>query len=306
MSLPPTMRSHRHAQRALLLVLSSSLLMGASCNSRREETPAEAPSVAASPAGGGPAIESLPEVELPDFIEPERRDWLALVNAQLSPCGEPISVARCVHEKRNCSKCVPAARYLARLVGEGFDKAQIEEMYRLRYTPAGKFDFSLQGAPVRGAPMAPHTIVVFSDFECPFCSAAHPALDRLVEEANGKLRLVFKHYPLDGHPRARPAARAAIAASKQGKFWEMHDLLFSRQNALEPADLEAYAKELGLNLETFKKDLASEDVDRRIDADRAEGKKAGVQGTPTIFINGRRFDESPRNLAAYVQEELES
>ena len=117
--------------------------------------------------------------------------------------------------------------------------------------------------------------------------------------------MVFKHYPLSGHPHALPAAKAAEAARLQGKFWEMHDLLFEHQRELDDAALERYAQQLGLDLERFRADLASEAVKARIEADRAEGKRLGVDSTPSIFINGRRFREAPKNLAAYMREETE-
>jgi protein-disulfide isomerase len=163
----------------------------------------------------------------------------------------------------------------------------------------------MQGAKVRGAPMAPVTIVEFSDFQCPYCGAAHPGLTRLLREFDGQVKLVFKYFPLSGHERAMPAARAAEAAARQGKFWEMHDMLFEHQHELEDADFERYANALGLDMDKFRTDIVSSEVQARIDADRTEGDKLKLEGTPTIYVDGRLLREPFKALPAYLKEELE-
>jgi protein-disulfide isomerase len=201
---------------------------------------------------------------------------------------------------------VPAARYLARLVTEGYDKTEIEELYDLRYGRESAVELDTGSAPSRGAPMAPVTIVEFSDFECPYCGAAHPLLKRLLREHEGQVRIVFMHYPIvDAHPQAMQAARASIAAGNQGKFWEMHDLMFEHQDALTDEDLEGYAEGLRLDMTRFRADMRSDATQRTIEQQKALGRRAGVTGTPTFFVNGRRFSEPPRALPAYVREELD-
>jgi len=216
-----------------------------------------------------------------------------------------MSVARCVAQKHGCRACAPAARYLTRLVLEGYDKATIEKHFGRRFKAGDKREFSIQAAKVLGSPMAPVTVVEFSDFQCPHCAAANPELHRVVREYEGKVKLVFKHYPLPSHTRAVPAARAAEAAGRQGKFWEMADVLFTRQRALEDADLERYAEQIGLDMERFRADFASEEVAKAVDADRAEGEKAEVEGTPTVYVNGRKLEEPFKALPAYLAEELQ-
>lgn len=261
------------------------------------------------------------EVTPPETIEPVRlsgvdtsnlagpgdeRLFAQLVTDLLSPCGEPVSVANCVREGTECSRCRPAARYLARLVASGYDRGEIRELYRHRYDDSGLVEIPIGDAPVRGSLVgAPITVIEFSDFECPYCGLAHPVLQRLAREYEGQVRVIFKHYPLPLHEHARPAARAAIAAQRQGKFWEMHDLLFEHQEALTPSDLEGYGRRLGLDLARFRTDMADPEVEQRIDDNRAEGREAGVQGTPSIFVNGRRFEGDFENLSAYVREELD-
>jgi protein-disulfide isomerase len=146
---------------------------------------------------------------------------------------------------------------------------------------------ALGKAPVKGPANAPITIVAWSDFECPFCGRVVPTLKQLEEDYKGKIKLAFKHQPLPFHPNAKPAATAAMAAHEQGKFWEMHDKLFSNQRALDRASLEKYAEELKLDMGKFKAALDSGKFNEMIEADSAEGSRVGANGTPTFFINGR-------------------
>jgi protein-disulfide isomerase len=142
-------------------------------------------------------------------------------------------------------------------------------------------------APVRGAKNAAVTIIAYSDFECPFCSRVVPTLKQLEEEYKGKIRVAFKHQPLNFHANAKPAAMASMAAHEQGKFWEYHDKLFQNQRALDRASLEKYAQELGLDMGKFKAALDSNKFDAHVTADMTEATRVGVNGTPSFFINGR-------------------
>jgi protein-disulfide isomerase len=144
-------------------------------------------------------------------------------------------------------------------------------------------------SPVLGPEDARVTIVEFADFQCHYCAKSLPLQQRLLAEYKGRVRWVFKHLPLSFHSRALEAAQASMAAGAQGRFWAYHDLLFSRPSRLDLADLEAGAKELGLNLEQFREDLSQKKYQRQIEADRALAEKLGVDGTPSYFINGLPF-----------------
>ncbi len=257
-----------------------------------------------APAKSKEPIKTLPQVDVSGLDDFSRGIWLDMVNELLSPCGDPVSVARCVAENRKCKRCVPGARYVARLVDDGYSRDEIREIYRVRYDDDTKVTLTHKGCPLRGSPMAPVTIYEFSDFQCPHCRMAAPYLKKIVDGSNGKVKLVFKQYPLPGHPKAREAAKAAIAADRQGKFWEMHDLIFKNQARLETANFENYAKDLGLDIERFRGDMKSKEVEKKIDADRAEGKKVGVDSTPSIYVNDRRFVFPPEELAEYINEEI--
>jgi protein-disulfide isomerase len=144
---------------------------------------------------------------------------------------------------------------------------------------------------VVGPETAPVTIVEYGDYECPFCGAAHPVTKALQQALGDNLRFAYRHFPLSQiHPHAYQAAEAAEAAGAQGRFWEMHDLLFLNQRALSTQDLLGYASVLGLDLEPFAEDLAEHRHAPRIREDFLSGVRSGVNGTPTFFINGARHD----------------
>jgi protein-disulfide isomerase len=154
---------------------------------------------------------------------------------------------------------------------------------------------------VRGPDTAPVTLVEYGDFECPYCGRAEPALRDLLAEFGDDLRYVYRHLPLpDVHPRAKIAAEASEAAGSQGAFWEMHDLLFDHQDALRPADLLNYARELGLDVERFERELRRHEYSARIARDIQSADLSGVTGTPSFFVNGQR------HYGAYDLASLES
>ena len=146
---------------------------------------------------------------------------------------------------------------------------------------------------VRGSDHADVTLMVYGDYECPYTRKAYRIVQRLERRLGERLRFVFRHFPLvEIHPHAQPAAEAAEAASDQGHFWEMHDLLFRRQRALEHEDLRRYASELGLDAVRFGREVADRVHAPRINRDVVSGVGIGVRGTPTLFIDGRRYDGS--------------
>lgn len=153
--------------------------------------------------------------------------------------------------------------------------------------PAGAVNLRVEGVPSRGPEAAPITIVEFSDFQCPYCLKAKPTLARLRSEYPDSVRVVFKHFPLSFHKQAINAHRAALAAGEQGKFWEMHDLIFANPRTLDAEDMKQHARALDLDVAAFEQAFGSERLREAIDRDVAEGRAAGVRGTPAFFINGR-------------------
>jgi protein-disulfide isomerase len=154
---------------------------------------------------------------------------------------------------------------------------------------------------LRGILTAPSRLVIYGDYECPYTRKALISVAKVREELGDSLVFAFRNFPLtEIHPHALHAALAAEAADRQGKFWELHDLLFRRQHALEDRNLVAYAASLGLDEERFRTDLQAEAGRPRIEADIRNGERSGVDGTPGIFVNGNRHlqDYDPKTLAS--------
>ena len=153
--------------------------------------------------------------------------------------------------------------------------------------PAGPVKIDIGTSPVKGPSSAKVTIVLFSDFQCPFCSRAVPVIKQIEDTYKDKVRLSFKNLPLPFHDHAQLAAEASLAAHEQGKFWQYHDTLFANQKDLERPSLEKYAADIGLNLAKFKAALDSGKFKKQVEEDAKLGGSVGATGTPTFFINGR-------------------
>ena len=142
---------------------------------------------------------------------------------------------------------------------------------------------------VQGPARARLTLVEYGDYECPSCGTLFVTIEQLHQQLADDIRIVFRHYPLSGvHPEAQLAAEAAEAAGAQGKFWEMHDLLFQNQSRLARKFLDEYATRLALDLNRFRKDLKARTFEGRVREDFKRGVANGVYGTPGLFVNGIR------------------
>ncbi len=140
----------------------------------------------------------------------------------------------------------------------------------------------------KGPENAPVTIVEFSDFQCPFCAQASKLVEQILDAYPNEVRFVYKNFPLPFHREAMPAAKAALAAGRQGKFWEMHDKLFENQRSLNADFYAKAAEELGLDVERFKKDMNDPAIAEQISTEMKEAREASVRGTPTFYINGKK------------------
>ena len=156
--------------------------------------------------------------------------------------------------------------------------------------PAKIYNIPLSNSPVRGPSDAKVTVVEFADYQCPFCGQAEGLMNQVLASYPKEVRLVYKQFPLSTiHPQAMAASKAALAAGRQGKYWEMHDLIFRNQRDLTPEKLTELAGSLQLDVMQFEKDMESPEVLAQISREQQEGKSADVVGTPTIFVNGKRL-----------------
>jgi protein-disulfide isomerase len=177
----------------------------------------------------------------------------------------------------------------------------------LKPPPAFRAQVSVAGEPFRGSEKAPVTIVKFEDYQCPFCKQVQPTFNELLSRYNGKVRLVHKDLPLESlHPQARQAAEAARCAYEQGKFWEYHDKLYANSPKASSDDMKSYAKDVGLNVDSFDRCFASGKYKAVVQRDLNEGAQLGLTGTPTFFINGRELSGNQpfEAFEAIIDEEL--
>jgi protein-disulfide isomerase len=240
----------------------------------------------------------------------ERTEWSDDVSHLIAPCpDQAVPLAQCVNENRPCRACLPAVRYLLERVQRGMTRGQVEAAYRERFGADAVKNIDLNDTPSRGPEGAPVVIVEFADFECPACGAMRPVLEEVIAEHPDKIRFFYKHFPLGMHPNAEKAARAAVAAMRQGKFWEMHHALFENQTQLSIENVEKLAQSIGLDLAKFRQDRDSEATADFVAKNRKQGEALNLTGTPSIFIDGRKFESAggqpKEELEEWINHELE-
>ena len=247
----------------------------------------------------------LPGVDTHDFTPRERHEFSEYVSELPAPCPSiAVPIAECVIGKRPCGACATAAAAIAKAVRNGMTSEQVHSLYKERFDVASARSIPLDGSPSRGPEGAPVVLVEFADFECPFCQKLSTELDQMWESRKDRLRFVFKFLPLSMHHHGEIAARAAIAAQMQGKFWEMHRQLFANGQHLEEDDLVGYGRAIGLDIDRFRADMASVRATERIEADRKLADSLGVKGTPTLFVDGHECDLRGNDIGEWIDAEL--
>src|SRR5436190_13358462 len=255
-----------------------------------------------TPAAGRPAEASAgpAKTEAPAPIPPDvkplydklddlgKKVFIRIATTESSVCGDAQSL---INSAKSCHRSVAALRHVAKLIDQGFTDSEISEKMANRYRPVTAKKIDVSDAPMTGNPNAKITLVEFADYECPHCRRFQPVLHQILDEFRSNVKLYFKHYPLPQHTNARLAAEAAVAAQKQGKFWQYQDKLWEKSEELTPAEIEKAAKDVGLDVTKFRQDMASEPVKARVQKDRSDGQAAGIQATPTLYINGREYTD---------------
>jgi len=241
---------------------------------------------------------TLNGVDLAGLSAAKVADTLRLLRGYDCTCGCGMKVAQCRVEDPGCSysKGLSAAIVGAIRAGKndaGALAAAKTSKYGATPAPPKLLDDPVQiataGSPSIGPDKAPVTIVEFSDFQCPFCYKAAAELAAVVKAFPTQVRLVFREYPLESHSQAAMAAAAAIAAHRQGKFWPLHDAMFAHRTELSRATVTALAAKNGLDMKRFEADWGSKETANAVLRDMQDGDRAGVDGTPTVYINGKRY-----------------
>ena len=213
-------------------------------------------------------------------------------------CGCGMKVAECRVKDPNCSY----SRGLSSMIVESMKKGKSEteavaeaKESKLGHRPEAKLlddpvPIPTLGSPTTGPANARVVLVEFSDFQCPYCVKAVEKINAVLKAYPKDVRLIFKQYPLESHPQASISAAAALAAHNQGKFWQMHDILFANRTKLSRPNILGWAAQIGLDMKRFNADLDSDAIKKAVVRDTQDGDKAGVEGTPTVFIDGQRYN----------------
>ncbi|MGB6942343.1 MAG: thioredoxin domain-containing protein [Bryobacteraceae bacterium] len=240
--------------------------------------------------------ETLGNIDLSALTPVQKKAVLKILREESCTCQCGMKAAECIIKDPNCSYSRGLAKIAIEGVKEG--KSLMEISKEMDASPKAHRPKLLEdpvkipvaGAPVRGPEDARITLVEFSDFECPYCSAAEKQVDLVMAAYPKDIKLIYKQFPLSMHPHAEMAAEASLAARDQGKFWEMYEILFKNYRRLSSESILAMAKEIGLDMDKFKADLVSGKYKAIVDKDMADGDAAGVYGTPAFYINGKQYN----------------
>ena len=259
-------------------------------------------------------VTNLAGVDLAGLTPAKKTLALKALREQDCSCGCEMKVAECRVKDPNCSFSRGLAGITVGAIKAGkTTPAAIAESKASKFgsRPAPKLlddpvPIPTLGSPVTGPANAKITLVEFSDFQCPYCSKAVIQIAATLKAYPNDVRLIFKQYPLDSHPQAAISAAASLAAHAQGKFWPLHDVMFANRPKLSREAILAWAKEIGVDMKKFVADMDSPETRKTVLRDQADGDKAGVEGTPTFFINGQKYngDLAPESLKPVIDGEL--
>ena len=243
-----------------------------------------APGERTSNEGAAPSAPAAPR----ELSGRELMELDAQLHATLSPCtDQPISLKQCIDQGRPCVACAPAGAFLTRMVRQGLSRSERERLFSMRFDADQVTTIEIGRSPARGPADAPVTLVEWVDFQCPACAAMSSFLALAMERFPGQVRWVQKTYVLPIHG-FEPALAGAAAASL-GKYWEMHDRMFANQSALSHDDLLRHAAQVGLDRTSFEKLMKSPAARQRVEDDMKAADALGIDGTPPIYINGRKL-----------------
>jgi protein-disulfide isomerase len=261
--------------------------------------PSPSPSPSAEPAAAkvakpppGPEPKLLPMIlDGIDLDADARPRFFALYEQLPSPCGKPQSLHASVEGDASCKRAPYAARWVAHMMTlANLSDEQMIELYGRRYKRVEPYPFELDGVAHTGNPKtAKITLVEFFDYGCPHCKAHVPVFDAILKKLGKDAVLYYMNFPIGGWATSEPAAQAALAADRQGKFDVFHHALFEAQPLKAVEDIRAVAKKVGLDMTKFEADWKDPAIAAAVKAQRAQGAKANLQSTPMIWVNGREF-----------------
>ncbi len=240
---------------------------------------------------------TLPGVDLTGLTKAQREVALQTMRAESCNCGCGMKIAECRMRDPACASSRRLANFVLKIASAGKTKDAVRaELLKFAAAPENLLDdpikIAIDGDPVRGPSNARLTIVEFSDFQCPYCAKATAEVKQILDKYPKDVRFIFKQFPLDIHSQAAVAAEASLAAQAQGKFWEMHDKLYANFRDINRVRILSWAREIGLDVKRFTADLDSHKYRTRVTTEEKQGEDAGVVGTPTFYIDGKKLNSS--------------
>lgn len=258
-------------------------------------------------------LTEFPGLDQSGLSAQQKHALLSLLRTESCNCGCTFRIAECRVKDPKCGRSRNLAAMVVRELQEGksVDYIRAELKRKMNEAPPvldEPVSIPISGDPSKGPDNAKITLVEFSDFQCPYCAVAVGNLKKLLAKHPNDVRLVFKQFPLDIHSQAEFAAEAALAAHAQGKFWPMHDKMYANFRSLSPEKITEWAKELGLDMVRFNADLKSGRYKSVVEKELDQGERAGVLGTPTLFVNGRHYNGAMETAAMedVIQGELKT
>jgi protein-disulfide isomerase len=294
-----------HCWKRVVLLLATVSLTGVACTKNPEVAPADkaaatptaaaaapaAPTPAAPPpeANSANSLAGIPGMDFSSLPPSAQRELATVLSDEFCHCGCPHTLGACLRQHTSCKHAKKTARLAAMNVANGMPATEVILGLSRYYASFRATRATLKVDPrmCMGDEKAPVTIAEFADFECPSCGHARPLLEGFAKKNTTKVRFCYLPYPLPSHPNALPAAQAALWARDQGKFWEMHDILFENQGNLAPAALPALADKIGLPGAKLAEALKAGAYVKELEGIKGQGNAAGITGTPTVFLNGR-------------------
>ncbi|HEU4733616.1 MAG TPA: thioredoxin domain-containing protein [Kofleriaceae bacterium] len=303
--------------RFVFAILCAPLLMGGACE-KKANKPNDTGAIAAldqaaarsgsagTASAGGSDTTPLPGVDLGKLDADKTQLFYKLIGSLKSPCGKAHSLRTSFSSDASCKRAPFAVRYVLSLLEDEATETAAREEYAKKYEKTSQpVTFDTSKAPHAGADDARIKLVEFYDYECPHCQLFKPAMEQILSDKNGQISVYFMMYPIESkHPESRSAAQAALAANQQGKFKEMHDKLFEVTPRHSHDDVVGYAKELGLDLPRFEKAYA--EASGQVTSDLKQAENAGVDSTPTLFFNDRKYEGPmhPKYIEMWIDEEI--
>jgi protein-disulfide isomerase len=298
--------------KAYWLLICLPILMGAACEKKSPKTDPGALTALDHGSGSAATVENAPVDTTPlagvatDKLSDDKKNlFYKLVGSLSSPCGKAESLRKSFAADTSCKRAPFAVRYVMSLVDDEATEPQVREEYEKKYkAQIAEVKFDSSKAPHEGPEDAPVKLYEFFDYECPHCKAFKPMLEQVMKDEAGKVCEYYMMFPLEKHEGSKSAAQAALAAHAQGKFKAMHDILFDKSPEHDREHVTEYAKSLGLDMAKFDTDYAG--TVGQVTSDVAQGEKAGVDSTPTLFFNNRKYEGPmhPKYIEMWIEEEL--